>query len=174
MSDTKQVYQSPEGGVEKNIDDGWKYLYESAKNNDHLTIHGATIQSLIESSRDLQAERDALKTRVEELENALAEMTEDRDLWAGNHDEYHCPFEADLAREKERNRALDEILKMWTIARPLSEYHEDMGCALWFKYPIDEPPYVGDPNCCNWPGYHTYFIQLRNEMIPVPKEALAR
>lgn len=30
-------------------------------------------------------------------------------------------------------------------ARPLSEYHEDMGPVLWWRFPIDEPPYVGSP-----------------------------
>lgn len=31
------------------------------------------------------------------------------------------------------------------IARPLAEWHEDMGPMLWWKFPIDEPPYVGSP-----------------------------
>lgn len=31
------------------------------------------------------------------------------------------------------------------IARPLEEYHEDMGDVLWWKFPITEPPYVGSP-----------------------------
>lgn len=77
------------------------------------------------------------------------------------------------------------------IARPLEEYHEDMGDVLWWKFPITEPPYVGTPNdlgfdvCTDtsmhgpdgnqiassvvrgrvggWPGYHTHFTP-----IPVP------
>ena len=31
-------------------------------------------------------------------------------------------------------------------ARPIDEYHEDMGTVLWWKFPIEEPPYVGSPN----------------------------
>lgn len=31
------------------------------------------------------------------------------------------------------------------VARPLSEYHEDMGPVLWWKFPVDEPPYFGTP-----------------------------
>jgi len=77
------------------------------------------------------------------------------------------------------------------IARPIAEYHEDMGDVLWWKFPITEPPYVGTPNdlgfdvCTDtsmhgpdgnqiassvvrgrvggWPGYHTHFTP-----IPVP------
>lgn len=30
--------------------------------------------------------------------------------------------------------------------RPIAEYHEDMGTVLWWKFPIEEPPYVGGPN----------------------------
>lgn len=33
-----------------------------------------------------------------------------------------------------------------TTPRPLSEYHEDMGDMLWWKFPITEAPYVGSPN----------------------------
>ena len=32
------------------------------------------------------------------------------------------------------------------VARPIEEYHEDMGDVLWWKFPITEPPYVGSPN----------------------------
>lgn len=68
-------------------------------------------------------------------------------------------------------------------ARPISEYHEDMGPVLWWRFPIDEPPYVGSPldlgfpiemtidwqggvplktrvHVGGWPGYHTHFTPL--------------
>jgi hypothetical protein len=67
-------------------------------------------------------------------------------------------------------------------ARPLSEYHEDMGPVLWWKFPIEEPPYVGSPldlgqtvevsvrayrvdklmrcQVGGWPGYHTHWTYL--------------
>lgn len=73
-------------------------------------------------------------------------------------------------------------------ARPIEEYHEDMGDVLWWKFPIVEPPYVGSPldlgrpvqvvvydgsntkletvfNVGGWPGYHTHFT-----MIETPTE----
>lgn len=37
-----------------------------------------------------------------------------------------------------------------TTALPLSEYHEDMGDVLWWKFPIEEPPYVGSPLDCGF------------------------
>ena len=73
-------------------------------------------------------------------------------------------------------------------ARPISEYHEDMGPVLWWKFPVDEPPYVGSPLDSGlpvettirdsvrdytythfhggWPGYHTHFTPI--EMPDVP------
>lgn len=67
-------------------------------------------------------------------------------------------------------------------ARPLSEWSEDVGDVLWWKFPIEEPPYVGGPldlgqtvevsvraysvdklmRCLvgGWPGYHTHWTPL--------------
>lgn len=67
-------------------------------------------------------------------------------------------------------------------SRPISEYHEDMGDVLWWKFPIVEPPYVGSPldlgetievaftdsvrtttynrKVGGWPGYHTHFTKI--------------
>lgn len=68
-------------------------------------------------------------------------------------------------------------------ARPLSEWHEDMGPMLWWRFPIEEPPYVGTPldlgrtvllqiigaddpmlrtsfDVGGWPGYHTHWTPI--------------
>ena len=46
-------------------------------------------------------------------------------------------------------------------ASPISKYHEDMGSVLWWKFPIEEPPYVGSPLDTEWPGYHTHFTHFK-------------
>ena len=53
--------------------------------------------------------------------------------------------------------------KTHVVARPGEEYHEDMGNVLWWRFPIDEPPYAGMPGDSDWPGYHTHFTP-----IPIP------
>lgn len=65
---------------------------------------------------------------------------------------------------------LDGLKAVATLARtpkviPLSEWHEEDGNVLWWKFPVDEPPYVGTPLDNNWPGYHTHFtfLQIPNE-----------
>lgn len=76
--------------------------------------------------------------------------------------------------------------------RPIAEYHEDMGPVLWWKFPIEEPPYVGAPNHLGftveaelvlrkhrkqqtrgirmmvggWPGYHTHWTPLPKVVAP--------
>jgi hypothetical protein len=71
------------------------------------------------------------------------------------------------------------ILRKELVARPLSEWHEDMGAVLWWRFPIVEPPYCGTPNDLGytveahtvaglasrfmvggWPGYHTHWTPL--------------
>lgn len=61
----------------------------------------------------------------------------------------------------------------------LDEWSEEDGPVLWWKFPIEEPPYCGTPNDCGhtvemhhyhrgdvkvtrtqvggWPGYHTHW-----------------
>lgn len=54
--------------------------------------------------------------------------------------------------------------------RPLAEWGEDMGPCLWWRFPIEEEPYCGHPNCDSWPGYHTHWTPL---IVPVEPAAAA-
>jgi len=54
------------------------------------------------------------------------------------------------------------------LARPLDEWEEDMSDVLWWRFPVDEPPYCGTPNCSDWPGYHTHWTPLVVPSDPTP------
>ncbi len=75
------------------------------------------------------------------------------------------------------------------VARPLSEWHEDMGPMLWWCWEppkaferiservvssahdgkwLGEAPYVGGPNDSDWPDYHTHFTPIS---LPAPPPA---
>lgn len=43
---------------------------------------------------------------------------------------------------------------------PIDEWCEDIGPCLWWKFPIEEPPYCGTPLDCNFPDYVTHFTRL--------------
>lgn len=46
-------------------------------------------------------------------------------------------------------------------ARPLSEWHEDEGPVVWWRFCRDERPdeasWIGTPLDDDWPGYHTHW-----------------
>jgi hypothetical protein len=52
------------------------------------------------------------------------------------------------------------------VARRLIEWREATGEVLWWRFPVEEAPYVGSPLCHGWPGYHTHWTPLP----PVPRE----
>ena len=51
-------------------------------------------------------------------------------------------------------------------ARPLEEWGEDYGDVLWWKFPIEEPHYVGSPLGADWPGYHTHWTPITLPQLP--------
>ena len=42
-------------------------------------------------------------------------------------------------------------------ARPLDEWHEDMGAVTWWRFPVEEAAWIGTPLDSDWPGYHTHW-----------------
>jgi len=45
-----------------------------------------------------------------------------------------------------RARIAERKFRLLRTARPIAEWSDEDGCALWWKFPIVEPPYVGTPN----------------------------
>jgi hypothetical protein len=45
-------------------------------------------------------------------------------------------------------------------ARPSSEWQEGLGPVLWWKFPVDEPPYCGTPLDAHWPARHAHWTPL--------------
>lgn len=70
-------------------------------------------------------------------------------------------------RELEADYLIANGVMISTEARPLKEWHEDIGDVLWWKFPIEEPPYVGSPLDLNWPSYHTHWTPI---VIPQPSK----
>ena len=62
------------------------------------------------------------------------------------------------------------------IARPIAEWHEDMGFCVWWWWTgtewAGEPAWIGSPNCSDWPGYHTHFTPHPNMPLPAPPACL--
>lgn len=88
----------------------------------------------------------------------------------------------------------DEVIAAYeaaaTVARPLSEWHEDMGDVVWWFFPMTEAPWIGSPiemghtvevhthdsaegprmasrfHIGGWPGHHTHWTPLPS--LPAP------
>lgn len=60
---------------------------------------------------------------------------------------------------------LDNGVTVRKRPRPLEEWGEDHGDVLWWKFPIEEPPYVGSPLDEKWPNYHTHWTPI---VVPEP------
>ena len=58
------------------------------------------------------------------------------------------------------NALIEEGVTVQECARPLEEWGEDYGDVLWWKFPIEEPPYVGSPLDEKWPAYHTHWAPI--------------
>jgi hypothetical protein len=54
-------------------------------------------------------------------------------------------------------------------ARPLEEWREEMGPALWWRFPINEAPWIGRPIDDDWTHYHTHFTPLVVPVEPKPE-----
>lgn len=44
--------------------------------------------------------------------------------------------------------------------KPIEEWEEDYGDCLWWRFPIEEPPYVGSPLDVDFPEHVTHFTRL--------------
>lgn len=57
-------------------------------------------------------------------------------------------LEAQLAAQRRR---IDELEPFELVLEPYDQWHEDYGPVLWFRFPICEPGYYGDPLTSDWP-----------------------
>ncbi len=70
-------------------------------------------------------------------------------------------------RSMAKSTARDQVAaSVAPVARPIDEWHEDMGAVLWWRFPVEEPPYCGAPLDTEWvPGYYTHFTPI---VVPQP------
>ena len=74
---------------------------------------------------------------------------------------------AERRRRIEAEKQLEEM-KLALVEIPADEWHEDDGPALWWRLPVQEPPWVGSPLDDDWmPGYYTHWMPLAS-ITPKP------
>lgn len=51
--------------------------------------------------------------------------------------------------------------------KSLEEWHEDIGPVLWWRFPIEEPPYCGTPLDSDWvEAYYTHWTPIVEPIEP--------
>lgn len=50
--------------------------------------------------------------------------------------------------------------KPYITPSPLEDWHEDQGPCLWWKFPVEEEPYVGSPLDVDFPSYVTHYTPI--------------
>lgn len=87
-----------------------------------------------------------------DVREKLVELIESARYWGSN------------TSEEIADNLLENGVTVQECPRPSEEWHEDYGDVLWWKFPVDEPPYVGSPLDEHWPAYHTHWTP-----IPIPQ-----
>jgi hypothetical protein len=107
----------------------------------------ATRQTLIARAlaQDLE---DAVKSRVA-MEEQVAELS----AWKANQQQFLIAASVEFMDTGYRGPGVLEGIRYLKtpVARPFSEWNEDLHSVLWWRFPIAEPPYVGQPNDSDWP-----------------------
>ena len=76
----------------------------------------------------------------------------------------YCGVKGSCGYYRTADRLIANGVTVQEGARPIEEWNEDLGDVLWWKFPVEEPPYVGSPLDEKWPGYHTHWT-----FISIPK-----
>jgi hypothetical protein len=117
-------------------------------------LSNATAEQFTRAAELLQQQ----ESRIANLRSALAESG--RATGAVIGDDYSDAFLLQEVPAQVR-------LAVTEVAIPGEQWHEDgYGTCLWWRFPIEEPPWCGDPRDGDWPGYHTHFTRIP---IPLPQ-----
>lgn len=174
------------------------WLHEAKTLQEIASGRGREALRLSKLLGDLNNELTASEERADAAEAALAEEKKvsayhERDAHEGYQREQRLKVAIECAIEEyglwnDKSRAAEVIItelkrELSTLypdtpapaaptpgitARPIDEWHEDYGDALWWTFPIQEPPYCGSPLDVDWPEYHTHWTPL---VLPAaPKE----
>lgn len=81
---------------------------------------------------------------------------------AAQREAFNAPFPGEGAQNLVGESALRS-----PVAHPMAGYHEDHGAVLWWRFPVEEPPYVGTPLDDDWPG-DDMFTHWTPIVCPIP------
>ena len=85
----------------------------------------------------------------------ILELNED-----GKFSAYKEPFCEIACKTEEDFNNLQNVIEIGQKASTLKEWNKNIGDCLWWKLPIEEPPYVGSPLSDDWNDEYTHFTEI--------------
>lgn len=79
-----------------------------------------------------------------------------------------CALSGPIRKTDEAAVATWNAMPRHSTPRPIDEWHEDYGDVLWWRFPLEGPPYVGSPLDEDWvdDGYFTHWTPLPTPQSP--------
>lgn len=123
-------------------------------------LEGKNGETLIRAAQRVMADARFAQVEIADLQAALTYAKESQRACV----EIMERERVSLARRLNDAEALIRQLET-PVARPIDQWNESHGPALWWWFPIEEPPYAGSPLDDDWPGYHTHWTPI---VTPAP------
>lgn len=79
---------------------------------------------------------------------------------AEGHAEAPCSHDEAVNAIECMKRDAANFFEEYRLPKQLDEWHEDDGAALWWKFPVTEPPYCGTPLDDDFPDYVTHWTRI--------------
>ncbi|WP_340011770.1 hypothetical protein MHI32_01520 [Paenibacillus sp. FSL H7-0690] len=120
-----------------------------------------------------KARADAAEAREQQLKEAVQLAVNDLELWSDKILAAKVvlgQLQRTLSTLYPDTPAPTPEIKQQFSARPLDEWHEEMGDMLWWMFPIQEPPYCGNPLDSDWSDCYTHWTPFVIPADPAPKE----
>lgn len=134
-----------------------------------LLRHRDLLKGLNDDLTVTEARADAAELRIAILEGAI--LSAHSSLTWCNTDKQipHAIWHLEQVLPNMKAAPTPEI-----TARTIEEWHEEIGDVLWWMFPIQEPPYCGNPLDSDWLDCYTHWTPFECPDAPAPKEGEAK
>jgi len=92
--------------------------------------------------------------------DALAAELKTANHWRERHSNDAQAYGVQSNKNWQRAKVLEDTVANLTTPRPRETWDEDDGPALWWMFPVSEPPYAGTPLDDDFPDYVTHWTPL--------------
>lgn len=124
-------------------------------------------KNLVDEAMDRLGGYEDTGLTPEEIHKLIKRCNTAVELWS-NTAKANCELEVEKdywEREAKKHCAELGEIKIFNMLMPIKDWGEDYGDCLWWRFPVEEPPYCGNPLDSEWQDnnyddYYTHFTRL--------------